>query len=650
MRTTLACLFLLVVSGCGTRTETYQCQPACPAGSTCQAGGCVFEGTPADAPPPPPGDLAATCSPACAAPTPLCDSTLTCVACLADSDCPSGQRCAKVGSLPQCVDGCADDSRCSGGKKCCGGACTDTASDSENCGACGMACSAMHAAATCQAGACAAGSCEIGWGDCNHDLADGCEANLAIDPANCQKCGAGCAFPHGGAACSNGCYLAVCSFGWDDCNGILDDGCETAVVDDLHNCGACGNTCVGAPHSRPTCQNASCQLASCVQGFSDCDGLVQNGCEVATGADKHNCGTCGNVCGNGLVCRNGSCTCVNCNFPNASSRCVNGACVMGPCLAGFADCNMIPKDGCEVDLNGDRKNCTGCGIACPLAQVCAGGMCVSGNCPPQAFATAGLPVPLNGSNGNPFGGAAFDRNGNLLVVSGFSPNNLYSVDLVTNAVTMLAALPGGATWVSVAYSPVDDTAYIGADSSDVIAYSFQSMMISKVTNFGVQSLNSLIVAPESFGAWGGQLLGGGFSGSVVAWDINNKVLVQVAGGLGLVSGMTASQAGVVYTSDYNNRRIMQIDAMGVVSQVAMLSGQSDGLAFDEARQRIYVADSGSARIHYVDLNNKNAVMDFNGNFSFDGGYWPSPIAFDCNSTVLVALNPAPTKISFATVP
>ena len=121
--------------------------------------------------------------------------------------------------------------------------------------------------------------------------------------------------------------------------------------------------------------------------------------------------------------------------------------------------------------------------------------------------------------------------------------------------------------------------------------------------------------------------------------------------MGLVSALTASQAGVVYASDYNNRRIMQIDAMGVVSQLVGLPGGSDGLAFDEARQRIYVADSGNSRIHYVDLNNKNMVVDFNGNFDFDGGYWPSPIAFDCNSTVLVALNNAkPTAISFATVP
>jgi hypothetical protein len=46
------------------------------------------------------------------------------------------------------------------------------------------------------------GRCNPGFDDCNRDFrSDGCEINLASDPANCGACGSVC--PQG-ASCSNG--------------------------------------------------------------------------------------------------------------------------------------------------------------------------------------------------------------------------------------------------------------------------------------------------------------------------------------------------------------------------------------------------------------------------------------------------------------
>ena len=45
---------------------------------------------------------------------------------------------------------------------------------------------------------------------------------------------------------------------------------------------------------------------ACPQGFEDCDGDVLNGCEVDLN-DPNNCGRCGNVCADGLLCSSNLC-------------------------------------------------------------------------------------------------------------------------------------------------------------------------------------------------------------------------------------------------------------------------------------------------------------------------------------------------------
>src|SRR6185436_19623072 len=102
--------------------------------------------------------------------------------------------------------------------------------DPNNCGMCGMACGAVNSTAKCVAGACMPGQCLPGWGDCNQNLADGCEATLRVEPKNCTACGMACTFKNAIARCSDGCYLASCNFGFDDCNGEEKDGCETSVL------------------------------------------------------------------------------------------------------------------------------------------------------------------------------------------------------------------------------------------------------------------------------------------------------------------------------------------------------------------------------------------------------------------------------------
>jgi hypothetical protein len=52
------------------------------------------------------------------------------------------------------------------------------------------------------------------------------------------------------------------------------------------NCGACGTSCIGKPNSPSgVCAAGKCTL-SCSAGFGNCDGQVNNGCEVRVWASS----------------------------------------------------------------------------------------------------------------------------------------------------------------------------------------------------------------------------------------------------------------------------------------------------------------------------------------------------------------------------
>jgi hypothetical protein len=118
---------------------------------------------------------------------------------------------AKLDTDTQNCGGCGI--KCAPGEICANGVCQcnpgpsgcncliDFEADLMNCGACGLRClERANAPATCEFGRCG-NTCKVGYGDCNHDLSDGCEVNLLRDPANCGACGTRC---ETGQACVDG--------------------------------------------------------------------------------------------------------------------------------------------------------------------------------------------------------------------------------------------------------------------------------------------------------------------------------------------------------------------------------------------------------------------------------------------------------------
>ncbi len=169
----------------------------------------------------------------------------------------------------------------------------------------------------------------------------------------------------------------------NQCMGVSPDCCGGACVDtdsDPSHCGGCANAC-NLPNAMAGCTKGACTVAQCTGGFTDCNGDPKDGCEADTMNDSANCGGCGMACPLG---------------PNAATVvCGGGKCVISACMPSFGDCDGDAKDGCEISIGTDPKNCGACG------KVCANGFCANAQCPKRVFVTNGQ---VNGAMGG-LGGA-----------------------------------------------------------------------------------------------------------------------------------------------------------------------------------------------------------------------------------------------------
>ena len=287
-------------------------------------------------------DLVSGCQPACSGFRPYCNGTLHCVGCTSDAHCGAGSYCkVESDTKASCALGCIEDGQCGGGtNKCCGGRCVDTSVDGEHCGSCEQSCAMAHEKGVCLGSQCQTGGmCEAGWGDCDVQKA-GCETNLRVDGKHCTKCGMGCAMAHAIPGCADGCYIASCDWGWDDCNAQAGDGCETSVLMSAQNCGACGKKCQGLPNAAASCAAGNCVLGMCNSGYENCDGKPANGCEVDLNSDANHCGKCGQVCSqNAPFCDQGVC----------KNGCLNGKAPLAACATGKDPQTSAPWVICKAD-------------------------------------------------------------------------------------------------------------------------------------------------------------------------------------------------------------------------------------------------------------------------------------------------------------
>jgi hypothetical protein len=243
--------------------------------------------------------------------------------------------------------------------------CEQSTITNAHCGGCGVSCSRANATASCGTGTCTLGTCNPGYGNCDGNAANGCEAPLNTT-TNCGACNTTCDLTNAGESCVTGtCALGTCNAGFGDCDSVASNGCETPLTSTT-NCNACNALCdyVGATE---TCPSGTCTFGTCTAGLGNCDSILSNGCEQALTSTTH-CGGCN----------------VACSRSNATASCGTGTCTLGTCNAGFGSCDSITTNGCEAPLT-SLTNCGGCNVACArtnAAESCATGTCTLGVCDP----------------------------------------------------------------------------------------------------------------------------------------------------------------------------------------------------------------------------------------------------------------------------
>lgn len=211
--------------------------------------------------------------------------------------------------------------------------CVDPKGSDNNCGACGKLCSPTldggalppHAHYGCAGGECGHLKCDANYADCDGDLApaggNGCEASL-LSPATCGACATACSPGQGcGVNYQNGSAIeCMCGPGKKNCGTSEYPFC-TDITTDAANCGGCGIWCgvyfvqggFSLSHYTSQCTAGSCSLG-CEQGWADCNGSLEDGCEVNVAFDPKNCGGCGKACD-----------------AVGDQACVAGQCALEPC-------------------------------------------------------------------------------------------------------------------------------------------------------------------------------------------------------------------------------------------------------------------------------------------------------------------------------
>lgn len=340
------------------------------------------------------------------------------------------------------------DVSCAPGQVRCGALCVNTQEDTTNCGACGFRCDALPGVRAeevrCEGGRCVlAGACAQDRANCDRDVTNGCEVDLTTN-LNCGACGNACS--GGTPVCAmravDGGTVRLCSNG---CDPSAPTRCGMSCVDTDQSpahCGGCDRRCT-VPRATAGCAAGRCTVASCEQGFLDCDGDATNGCEVEGTSSVTHCGACGRacpsvpngrpscaagtctaVCNDGHHLCNGACvpntaptscgsSCAPCPAPtNATATCENGVCGFR-CNSGFHQCGS----GCAADDNDALcgplcENCyrmpisngtwrcqmNQCTPRCMTGYHGCGLQCVSNNSPATCGSSCTpCPQPANGS-------------------------------------------------------------------------------------------------------------------------------------------------------------------------------------------------------------------------------------------------------------
>jgi hypothetical protein len=397
----------------------------------------------------------------------FCGAKGTCATTQGDANDSAGTNCtAHPGTVCDGKGSCSVT--CAAGEVVCNGTCVDPTTNPKYCGV--DATCAPKTGTTgictgnqvCNAGTCAT-TCAAGFVNCN---------GVCVDPTtDSQHCGvnAACAGGQGtagvcpnGTVCTTTAGVTSCSASCGAGLSVCTNECVNEQVDPSH-CGSCNACVLQANTTADDCSAGVCKVGVCQAGYSNCNGTDADGCEVNSSGDTSNCGACGHVC----------------TLANVSTdTCTSGACGVGTCGSGFANCDSVASNGCEVDIQTDAGNCGGCGNVCPTGEACVLGTCGTASSgtvtlnqtATSVYATAGQSTATVGTNAGLAVGQEVILHQTVLAAGGAGAYERATITGVAGAtVTFSAALAHSYTRTNGAAQLVvveQDAAYeVSADST-----------------------------------------------------------------------------------------------------------------------------------------------------------------------------------------
>ncbi len=177
----------------------------------------------------------------------------------------------------------------------------------------------------CIEGSCGKLKCIPEWGNCDKVLENGCETQLNTRD-NCGACGNVCPSGQECYRNRFGMFQCMCPKGLTFCplycnpvTGACQGDCQD-LSSDPANCGSCNFSCrdnsipYPSPYSQNLCKFGMCKR-QCNPGRADCNGNMDDDCETDTNSDPQNCGGCGIVCDAvaGQACVGGRCVVEPCS-------------------------------------------------------------------------------------------------------------------------------------------------------------------------------------------------------------------------------------------------------------------------------------------------------------------------------------------------
>ena len=302
---------------------------------------------------------------------------------------------------------CSSDAECSGRGLVCDlgvGVCVECARDSDCLGADELCVGAgvCRTAATCESSRqCPGQVCRMGLGRCvDCSLDADCPAEQRCERFSCvarpPTCVADSDCVSLGLVCDEGLAECVqCAADTDCVDGFscVDRWCRSARVDAGRADGgagfdagprdggrldsggadsgadAGGADAGGCTVSCPPRTNATVTCAGDVCGFV-CDAPFAD-CDLspANGCEVNTLTSLAHCSGCGDTCVAGD---------GAAAACVGGECQLS-CDSGLGDCDQAPGNGCETDVTSDPDHCSGCGQGCP-ARANATRLCLGASC------------------------------------------------------------------------------------------------------------------------------------------------------------------------------------------------------------------------------------------------------------------------------